>query len=219
VLTLLAYGRANAYLSTGAHTEFGLLQQSTSGQTPRDLARARAPMDRDAYARTIANHGALVASIPAPGVEQDDWCLALSQGVIDRVVRRIGQLRDTQQLDLDAEIVARAVSEHVARWIPDRWRSVPDYTDTGCIDSNVSIHTALRIGALLVVTKLDAACGPTGRQMYDPVDADQDYPLGVTQAVHLDQLVDAFCQKFDFHAIDASVLERIAPSGPPHKDF
>jgi hypothetical protein len=136
--------------------------------------------------------------------------------MIDRVVRRIGTLRDTQQLDLNAEIVARAVTEHVARWIPDRWRSVPDYTETGCIDSNVSIHTALRIGALLVVTKLADACGPSGRQMYDPVDTDQDYPVGVTQAVHLDQLVDAFCQQFDFHAIDASVLERIAPSGPQH---
>lgn len=216
VLTLLAYGRAKAYLASGANAEIGLLAQRTTGRVARELERARAPIDRDVYARTLANHGALVASIPAPGVEQDDWCLALSQGVIDRVVQRIGALRDTEQLDLDAEIVARAVTEHVARWIPERWRSVPDYTQTGCIDSNVSIHTALRVGALLVVTKLPAACGPTGRQLYDPIDAGQDYPLGVTQAVHLDQLVDAFCQQFDFHAIDAGVLERIAPGGPQH---
>lgn len=215
LLTLLAYGRTNVYLRKGAETEARALKHS-SVDTPPDLDRGWASMDSDAYAKTFADYSALVTSIPAEGGTQDDWRLALSQGVIDRVVRRVGRLRDKEQLDLDAEIVARAVSEHVARWIPDRWASVPDYTGTGCIDANVSIHTALRAGAPLVVTRLKDACQPHKPQMYEPVDPGDEYPFGVTQAVHLDQLVAAFCQKFDFYAIDASVLERIAPSGPQH---
>jgi hypothetical protein len=211
LLTLLAYGRATGYLNAGAEAEAEWLQQWLSDM-PSGLRSDWASADGDAYAYTFAARRALVDSIPAQG-RSFDWCLALSKSLIDRVVRRIGRLRDSEDLELDAGIVAAAVSVHATRWIAEDWESTPDYTATGDTDANVSIHTALRAGAPLVVTKLSDACTPEDPQMYYPIDADQGYPLGATRAVHFDMLVDAFRQEFDFQAIDAGVLEQIAPTG------
>jgi predicted nucleic acid-binding protein len=187
LLTLLAYGRAVEYLDEGAHTEAQVRQQ----------ARARK---------------ALKQGIPPSG-RTSGLCLATSTTLIDRVVRRIGRLRDSEDLELDAGIVAAAVSVHAARLVTGDWDSIPDYTATGDTDANVSIHTALRAGAPLVVTKLLDACEPETSTMYYPLHPGQDYPLGATRAVHFDLLVRALCQEFDFHAIDARVLEQIAPTG------
>ena len=46
-----------------------------------------------------------------------------------------------------------------------------------------------------------------------PVPTCGNYPLGATRAVHFDLLARALCQEFEFHAIDARVLEQIAPTG------
>jgi hypothetical protein len=211
LLTLLAYGRAIGYLNAGADAEAQWLRQWLS-DTPRGEAHGWASMDRDAYAYTFAARKALVQSIPAHG-RSIDWCLAISKTLIDRVVRRIGRLRDSEDLELDAGIVAAAVSVHAARWITEDWQSTPDYTSTGDIDANVSIHTALRAGAPLVITKLPDACEPETPKMYYPIDGDDGYPLGATRAVHFDLLIHAFRQEFEFHAIDAGVLEEIAPTG------
>jgi hypothetical protein len=212
LLTLLAYGRANGYLNAGANAEAHWLQQWPPDK-PLDVKHGWASMDCDAYAYTFAARKALAQSIPAQG-RSSDLCLAISKTLIDRVVRRIGRLRDTEDLDLDAGIVAAAVSVHAARWITDDGHALPDYTATGDTDSNASIHTALRAGAPLVITKRADACEPDTPKMYYPIDPHQDYPLGATRAVHFDLLVHALCQDFDFHAIDARVLEQIAPTGP-----
>jgi hypothetical protein len=211
LLTLLAYGRAIRYLNGGGDAEEQWLQQwlSPSVRVPTEPERRRMG---DAYAYTFAARRALVDSIPAQG-RSIDWCLAISKALIDRVVRRIGALRDSEDLELDAGVVAAAVSVHAARWIAEDWESTPDYTATGDTDANVSIHTALRAGAPLVITKLAGACEPEDPRMYYPIDGDEGYPLGATRAVHFDMLVDAFREEFDFLAIDASVLERIAPAG------
>jgi hypothetical protein len=211
LLTLLAYGRAIGYLNGGGDAEAQWLGHWLS-TTPPGLGQDWASADGDAYAYTFAARKALVESIPAQG-RSFDWCLALSKSLIDQVVRRIGRLRDSEDLELDAGIVAAAVSVHAARWIAEDWDSTPDYTATGDTDANVSIHTALRAGAPLVITKLADACEPENPKMYYPIDADQGYPLGATRALHFDTLVDAFRQEFDFHAIDAGVLEQIAPTG------
>jgi hypothetical protein len=211
LLTLLAYGRAIGYLNTGAEAEARWLGHWLATNPPGP-AQDWASADGDAYAYTFAARKALVEAIPAQG-RTFDWCLALSKPLIDQVVRRIGRLRDSEDLELDAGIVAAAVSVHAARWIAEDWDSTPDYTATGDTDANVSIHTALRAGAPLVVTKLADACEPENPKMYYPIDADQGYPLGATRALHFDMLVDAFRQEFDFHAIDAGALEQIAPTG------
>lgn len=216
LLTLLAYGRAVGYLNAGANAEARLLQQWLP-DTPLDLKHGWASMDCDSYAYTSAVQRALARSIPAPG-RSSDWCLAISKKLIDRVVRRVGRLRDTEDLELDAGTVVGAVTVHAARGIWEEWNSVCDYTKTGDTDSNVSIHTALRAGAPLVITKLADACEPDNPRMYYPIDPEQDYPLGATRAVHFDLLVHALRQNLDFHAIDASVLERIAPTGP-HRPY
>jgi hypothetical protein len=211
LLTLLAYGRAIGYLNAGADAEAQWLQQWLA-DTPPGRCHGWAAADGNAYAYTFAARKALMESIPAQG-RSIDWCLALSKPLIDRAVQRIGRLRDSEDLELEAGIVAAALSVHAARWIAEDWDSTPDYTATGDADANVSIHTALRAGAPLVITKLPDACGPEHPKMYYPIDADQGYPLGATRAVHFDLLVDAFRQEFDFHAIDARVLEQIAPRG------
>lgn len=211
LLTLLAYGRASGYLDEGAKAEVRLLHHWRPG-TPLDLQHGQASTNGDARAYTVAARNALAQRIPAQG-RTSGLCLAISKELIDRVVRRIGRLRDTEDLELDAGIVAAAVSVHAARWITDDWDSMPDYTQTGDTDANVSIHTALRAGAPLVITKLQGACEPQTPKMYYPIDSDQHYPLGATRAVHFDLLIHALCQDFDFHAIDASVLEQIAPAG------
>jgi hypothetical protein len=211
LLTLLAYGRATAYLNSGANAEARWLQR-WAPNTPLDLEHSWGSMDSDAYAYTFAARNALARSIPAQA-NSSDLCLAISKKLIDRVVRRVSRLRHTEHLELDAGIVAAAVSVHAARWITDAGNSMPDYTATGDTDSNVTIHTALRAGAPLVITKLADACEPETPKMYYPIDPDQHYPLGATRAVHFDMLIHALRQDFDFHAIDASVLERIAPTG------
>jgi hypothetical protein len=174
LLTLLAYGRAIGYLNGGADAEAQWLGHWLS-TTPPGLGQDWASADGDAYAYTFAARKALVESIPAQG-RSFDWCLALSKSLIDQVVRRIGRLRDSEDLELDAGIVAAAVSVHAARWIAEDWDSTPDYTATGDTDANVSIHTALRAGAPLVITKLADACEPENPKMYYPIDADQGYP-------------------------------------------
>lgn len=211
LLTLLAYGRAIGYLNEGAASEERMLRHSRRSM-PLSRKNGRASTNGDAYASTLAARKALMQSIPADG-RNIGLCLALSHTLIDRVVRRIGRLRDTEDLELDAGIVAAAVSVHAARFITDDWASVPDYTGTGDTDSNVSIHTALRAGAPLVITKLLDARELGSSRMYYPIDAEQEYPLGATRAVHFDLLVRALCEDFDFHAIDARVLEQIAPAG------
>jgi hypothetical protein len=211
LLTLLAYGRAAEYLNEGAITEERMLRHSRRSM-PLDPTNGRASMNGDAYAYTLSARNALMRSIPEEG-RTSGLCLAISSTLIDRVVRRVGRLRDTEDLELDAGLVAAAVSVHAARLITDDWASMPDYTATGDTDSNVTIHTALRAGAPLVITKLLDARELGTARMYYPIDPDQDYPLGVTRAVHFDLLVRALCQKFDFHAIDARVLEQIAPTG------
>jgi hypothetical protein len=210
LLTLLAYGRAIGYLNAGANAESHWLQQWPP-DAALDLDLGSAETDDTAYAYTFAARNALAQSIPAQG-RSSDLCLALSKKLIDRVVRRIGSLRDTEDLDLDAGVVAAAVSIHATRWIDD-WGSTPDYTATGDTDANVSIHTALRAGAPLVITKLPDACEANTPKIYYPIDPDQHYPLGATHSMHFDLLIDALCRQFDFHAIDARVLERIAPTG------
>jgi len=212
LLTLLAYGAANAYLNEAANAEARLLQYWASN-TPLGLQQGWASQDTAAYINKFAAYRDLVTSIPAKG-RTNTWGLALSQTLIDRVVRRVGVLRDKQDVQLDADVVALTVTDHAARWIAEDWSSVPDYTGSGCVDSNVSIHTALRTGAPVVVTKLVDACEPDTPRMYYPIEAHQDYPLGATRAVHFDLLLYAFRQEFEFDAIDATVLERIAPSGP-----
>jgi hypothetical protein len=211
LLTLLAYGRAVGYLNEGAGSEERLLRHSRRSM-PLERANGRPSTNGDAYANTLADRKALMQSIPAPG-RNIGLRLAISHALVERVVRRIGMLRDTEDLELDAGIVAAAVSVHAARFITDDWASVPDYTGTGDIDSNVSIHTALRAGAPLVITKLLDARELGSSQMYYPLDADQEYPLGATRVVHFDLLVRALCEDFDFQAIDARVLEQIAPAG------
>jgi hypothetical protein len=211
LLTLLAYGRAIGYLNAGADAEARWLRQWLS-ETPRGEGHSWASTDGNAYAYTFAAREALVQSIPAEG-RSIDWCLAVSKTLIDRVVRRIGRLRDLEDLELDAGIVAAAVSVHAASWITEDWQSTPDYTETGDMDANVSIHTALRAGAPLVITKLADACEPETPKMYFPIDGEGGYPLGATRAVHFDLLIHAFREEFDFHAIDAGVLEQIAPRG------
>jgi hypothetical protein len=212
LLTLLAYGRAIGYLNAGANAESHWLQQWPP-DTAVDVSHRSPETDGTAYAYTFGARNALARGIPVHG-RSTDLCLALSTKLIDRVVRRIDRLREAEDLDLDAGIVAAAVSIHAARWSADDWDFTPDYTETGDMDCNVSIHTALRTGAALVVTKLPDACDPETPRMYYPIDPDQDYPLGATHAMHFDLLIDALCQEFDFHAINARVLEQIAPTGP-----
>jgi hypothetical protein len=208
LLALLAYGRTVRYLNEEANSEARALEQRLN--TPLGLERGWASMQSDAYANTFAVQQALATSIPCRG-RDFGCCLAMSNALLERVVRRVGRLREAEGVELDAGVVSAAVSVHVARWIREDWTSVPDYTGTGHADANASIHTALRAGAPLAVTKIADACEPEGLRM---IDATQDYPLGVTAAVHFDFLVRAFGHDFDFNAIDASVLERIAPSGP-----
>jgi hypothetical protein len=211
LLTLLAYGRAIGYIDEGANTEERLVRHSRRAM-PLDPKNGRASMNDGAYAYTVAARKALMRSIPPQG-RSSALCLAISSTLIERVVRRVGRLRDTEDLELDAGIVAAAVSVHAARLITDDWASMPDYTATGDTDANVTIHTALRAGAPLVITKLLDARELGTSKMYYPIDPEQDYPLGATRAVHFDLLVRALCEDFDFHAIDARVLEQIAPTG------
>ena len=216
LLALLAYGRALGYLNEEANSEARALEQ-WQPDTPLDLERGWASMQNDAYANTFAVQQALARSIPARG-KSFDYCLATSNALLERVVRRVGRLREAEGVELDAGVVSAAVSVHAARWIREDWRSVPDYTGTGHTDANVSIHTALRAGAPLTVTKIADACELGSPRMYSGIEPNEEYPLGVTAAVHFDFLVSAFGHDFDFHAIDASVLERIAPSGPQRPD-
>jgi hypothetical protein len=215
LLALLAYGRALIYLNEQATSEARALGQGL--YTPLGLERGCASMHSDAYANTFAVEQALAKSIPARG--RCSGCrLAISDALLERVVRRVGKLRETEGVELDAGVVAAAVSVHAARWIREDWSFVPDYTGTGHTDANATIHTALRVGAPLAVTKIADVCDPESPRMYSSIDPNQDYPLGVTAAVHFDFLVSAFGADFDLHAIDPSVLERIAPRGPqrPH---
>jgi len=216
LLTLLAYGRTLAYLNEGANAEARLLQYQLP-DTPQDLLHGWASSDGDAYAHTFAARQALAQSIPPLG-RSIDWCLALSDGLIGRVVRRVGRIRDEEDVELDDDVLVRALRVNAPVQILEQWDSVPDYTGTGCADSNVSIHTALRAGAPLVITKLGDACKADDLTIYGPMDRGQSYPLGRTGVVHFDTLIDAFGEVFDFDAIDASVLERIAPTGPQRSD-
>lgn len=212
LLALLAYGRTLRYLNAEANSEARALEQ-WQADTPLDLELGWAAMQSDAYANTFAVQQDLAGSVPARG-RCSDCCLATSNALLERVVRRVGRLREAEGIELDAGVVSAAVSVHASRWIREDWSSVPDYTGTANTDANVSIHTALRAGAPLAVTKIADACEPGAPRMYSWIDPDEDYPLGVTAAVHFDFLVSVFSHDFDFHAIDASVLERIAPSGP-----
>lgn len=218
LLTLLAYGKTLGYLNESANAEARLLQQWLP-DTPQDLLHGWASADSDAYSRAFTARQALAQSIPARG-HSIDWCLTLSENLIDRVVRRVGLIRDQDHVNLDDDVLIRALRVHAPRQILERWESVPDYTGVGCIDSNVSIHTALCAGAPLVVSKLPAAChaDADGLKIYRPMDHERQYPLPRAGVVHFDALVRALSEVFDFAAIDASVLERIAPTGPQRAD-
>jgi hypothetical protein len=211
LLTLLAYGRALGYLNHDANSEAQAMEQWRPG-TPLDLKHGWASMHSDPYTNTFIARQTLARAIPAQG-RCFDCRLAISNALLERVVRRVGKLRETESVELDAGVVSAAVSVHAARWIREDWTSVPNYTDTGHTDANVSIHTALRAGAPLIITKSADACDAGSPRMYTGLGPDEDYPLGVTAAVHFDLLVGAFGQEFDFNAIEASVLEQIAPSG------
>jgi len=216
LLTLLAYGQALAYLNEGANAEARWLQKWLPG-TPQDLGHGWASKADSAYGNTFANRQALVQSIP-PGGRSLTLCLALSESLIDRVVRQVGRLRDQQGVELDDDVLIRALRIRAPVQLVEQWDLVPDYTGTGSTDSNVSIHTALRAGAPLVVTRLPDACEPADLKIYRPIESSQAYPLGSTGVVHLDWLVELLSNEFDFHAIDAGVLERIAPSGPQRSE-
>lgn len=218
LLTLLAYGRTVEYLTGGAAAEQRRLAEVRAASPPaaRDCALDDGSwsMDGQALAYSVAAKTALERSIPPAG-RRDHYSLAISKKLIDCVVRRIGMLRDTEELELDAGVVAAAISSHASRRVSRGWGTVPNYTDSRKVntDANVCIHTALRAGAPLVVTKLRDACRPDEPKLYYPADGDQSAPLGATKAVHFDHLVDLLSRDFDFHAIDAAVLGRIAPSG------
>ena len=186
LLTLLAYGGVTAYLNINP------------GAGKPD---------------THAAQRALTQAIPA-AAWSSEWCLASSQTLIDAVIQRVGRLRDQDQVELDTGVVAAAVAVHAVRWIPERWDAVPSYTGTHNTESNVSIHTALRTGAPLLITKSPDACPPETPSLYRSRAANDEFPLGAVRAVHLDLLVEALRQTFDFDEIDARVLEKIAPTGP-----
>ena len=210
LLTLLACGAARFYLTEGADAEAGELQQELDKfDSSLVLGLHQNPPSRgDAgYAKRSARYDELVTSIP-PQARYHTWGLALSQSIIDRLVHRIGVLRDKEELQADADRVAVAVINHARRWVPKgKLGPVPDYTAAGCVDANVSIHTALLTGAPLVVTTLASCCEPGNPRIYEAISGDgRDYPLGATKAVHLEYLVDVLSQEFDFDAIDASVL-------------
>ena len=211
LLTLLAYGGTRLYLTEGADAEAREQQQLLDRIDPSLGLRQGRPSTREAaYRKRTAVYHELVSSIPAQA-RNHTWGLALSQAVVDRLVHRIGVLRDTEELQADADRAAVAITNHATRWVPSaKLGSIPDYTS--CVDANVSIHTALRTGAPLVVTKLASCCEPGTPRFYESSTIDRRlYPLGATKAVHIDWLVDALGEEFDYDAIDASVLERIAP--------
>jgi hypothetical protein len=217
LLTLLAYGQTLAYLNERANAEARQLRHWPPG-TPGDLPSGSASVDRESYSKMFIRRQALARSIPAGG-HSIDWCLTLSEPLIDRVVRRVGIIRDQDNVELDDDLLVRSLRIHAPVQLLEQWESVPDYTGVGCLDSNISIHTALCAGAPLVVSKLPAACKSDGQTIYRPMDQKREYPYPRrTGVVHLDTLIRAVSETFDFSAVDASVLERIAPTGPQRSD-
>jgi hypothetical protein len=213
LLTLLALGRTNGYLNEGADAEAQLLRQLLP-PPPVDLAQGWTRINGDAaYEDTFEKRKLLMDAIP-PGGQSIEWGLAVSTQLIVRVIRRVGKLRYEQGLKLEAGAAVAGATSHTFRGVWESWKTVPDYTGSGDEDANITIHTALRTGAPMVVTKLAAACERESPRRYDSTDDGQSYPLGSTYAIHFDDLVQALRDEFDFDGIDASVLLRIAPEGP-----
>jgi hypothetical protein len=195
-----------------------LLTLCAYGQTATSLATPGAKFRSD-YAYWLARYEALSQSIPAEG-RAEHWGLVLSHVLLDRVANRIGELRDAEEAQLDADHIVSSLFANAKHFVPDdsnellvpsEWNELPDYTRAGCIDSSISIHTALRGGAVFVVTKLPAACDQDSPRMYSPLAPSPKYPVGATQARYATAFFDGLRQDFDFDAVDASVLERIAP--------
>lgn len=218
LLALLAYGRVCAYLHRVAAAE--LTEMADIGDRddigdPRQSAWGMAI--QRAYDNAVAAHTELERSIPPnqDGIRPGNWRLAVSRELCHRVLLRTDALRSYVELDggtVWGQIVLHASERLWETWSPDH---VPDYTDGESFDGNVSIHTALRMGADMLISNDPAVCAdprePTGYSFLTPHQASAPQ----LHAVHLDWLVAAMLDNtgFDLDGVDATVLERVAPSG------
>jgi hypothetical protein len=135
------------------------------------------------------------------------------------MIQRIGQLRDKQQIELDGGQVWGTIVSHAHEVLWETWAAsnIPEYVDKEHRDGNVSIHTALRVGASILITKDPAVCiDPRQATPYSYATAPRHVAQPQPQliAVHVDWLLRAMREAdFDLEGVDPTVLERIAPAG------
>lgn len=215
LLTLLAYGQACAYVQRGAAAEMaGMADLAGHGALGWGTAAERA------YDNALAKKAELEKSIPSgpSGFPPGDWRMAVSRELQHRMIKRIGQLRDKQQVELDGGQVWGTIVSHAHEVLWETWavNNIPEYIEKKHRDANVSIHTALRVGASFLITKDPAVCAdPQQATGYSYASAPPQASGPQLIAVHLDWLVNALREAdFDLESVDPTVLERIAPTGP-----
>jgi hypothetical protein len=127
-----------------------------------------------------------------------DWRLAITHELCLEVERRIEEL-SLRGVVLDPDTTVASLVIHASRYGSETWGGgVPDYTGRGDYDrqGNVSIHSALRLGADLLVTKNPDVL----RTRYLP-------------SAHLDTVIARLRRDgLALEDVDTSVLERLARS-------
>src|SRR5690242_20669319 len=150
LLTVLAYGRVCAYLQRGLAAEEAELRDTAVLGKGWDAnvvrARRNAHVARAELERAIPLNGS--------GCRPDDWRMAVSYELCGKALRRVGRLREEHNLNIDAGTVWASFVMHASQVLAETWGAVPDYTGFGDydLDGNVSIHTALRMGAEMLIT-------------------------------------------------------------------
>jgi hypothetical protein len=214
LLTLLAYGRARRFLDQGVAEESQAVADR-AGETNWE-----GKLD-GTYSYTAEMYEELERAIPG-AASLEPWHLAVSFELLDEVLRRVNQQNEEHQRGIDGETLVATLASHTVKLVRGDWGAVPDYTRAGDVAGNVSIHTGLMGQADLLITRSPSVCPGDRLTPYAAIGNGHGEAALVTSAEASRRLVAAplmnvvhslRSQDFNFDAIDASVLERVAPTG------